>query len=106
MVNSVIEKDVTVEGNISSSKGSVEVRGRVVGDVSAQAVTVLQGGTVEGALNARSVTVEGAYSGQIQCEDLRLAASSQVRADVSAQTMSTENGAQLQGNIKVSSQAG
>ncbi|KIC25682.1 MULTISPECIES: bactofilin family protein [unclassified Leisingera] len=102
MVNSVIEKDVTVEGNVTSSKGSVEVRGRVVGDVSAQAVTVLEGGTVDGALSAKSVTVEGAYSGKIQCEDLRLAASSRVQADVSAQTMSTENGAQLQGNIKVS----
>jgi len=102
VANSVIEEDVTIEGNITSSQGSVEVRGRVVGDVSAQAVTVLEGGTVDGALSAKSVTVEGIYSGKIQCDDLRLAASSQVQADVSAQTMSTENGAQLQGNIKVS----
>ncbi|WP_264210214.1 bactofilin family protein [Leisingera thetidis] len=102
MVNSVIEEDVTVEGNITSSKGSVEVRGRVVGDLSAQAVTVHEGGTVDGALTAQSVTVEGTYSGKIQCEDLRLAASSQVQADVSAQSMATESGAQLQGNIRIS----
>ncbi|MCF6430529.1 polymer-forming cytoskeletal protein [Leisingera sp. MMG026] len=101
MVNSVIEKDVTVEGNITSSKGSVEVRGRVVGDLSAQAVTVHQGGTVDGALSAQSVTVEGTYSGRIQCEDLRLASSSQVKADVSAQSMATESGAQVEGNIKI-----
>ncbi|KIC12977.1 hypothetical protein RA19_00845 [Leisingera sp. ANG-M1] len=102
MVNSVIEKDVTVEGNITSSKGSVEVRGRVVGDLSAQSVTVHAGGTVDGALSAQSVAVEGTYSGKIQCDDLRLAASSQVQADVSAKTMATESGAQLQGNIRIS----
>ncbi|KIC21643.1 bactofilin family protein [Leisingera sp. ANG-Vp] len=102
MANSVIEEDVTIEGNITSSQGSVEVRGKVAGDLSAQAVTVHAGGAVDGALSAQSVTVEGKYKGKIQCDDLRLAASSQVQADVSAKTMATESGAQLQGNIKIS----
>ncbi|WP_323778480.1 polymer-forming cytoskeletal protein [Leisingera sp.] len=106
MVNSVIEKDVTIEGNITSSKGSVEVRGRVIGDLSAQAVTVHAGGTVDGALSAKSVTVEGIYSGKIECEDLRLAASSQVKADVSAHSMATESGAQVEGTIRIAGKKG
>lgn len=101
VVKSIIEEDVTVEGNLTSSKGSVEVRGRVVGDVSAQSVTVHSGGRVDGALSAQQVAVEGRYSGKIQCDDLRLSASSQVTADVEARAMATESGAQLQGNIRI-----
>ena len=103
VVNSVIEKDVTVEGNVTSSKGQCRSPRAGWSEICLPSLLrYTSGGIVEGALNAQSVAVEGTYNGQIKCDDpAPCAPARHVRADVSAKTMSTENGAQLQGNVKV-----
>ncbi|MEX0349386.1 MAG: polymer-forming cytoskeletal protein [Paracoccaceae bacterium] len=101
MASSIIEENLTVEGNISSDGGSVEVKGRVVGDVDAQAITVQLKGSVDGALSAKMITVEGKHSGSLKCEDLKIASSSQVQADIVAESMATESGAKVVGNINI-----
>ena len=101
MANSIIEEDLIIEGNISSSEGSVDVKGKVIGDLAARSVTVHLGGSIDGALSATSVVVECEHSGQLQCDDLKLASTSSVKADISAQTMSTESGAKIEGTVKI-----
>ncbi|MFA3919856.1 bactofilin family protein [Ruegeria hyattellae] len=97
----MIEEDLTIEGNVSSSGGSVDVRGHVVGDVSAEMITIQLSGSVDGALSARKITVEGKHKGSLNCDALMLASTSQVQADVSAKTMTTESGAKVSGKVAV-----
>ena len=58
MKNSIIEEDLTIEGNVKSEEGNVEVKGRVVGDVAAKSVVIRVSGSIDGAVKATSVTVE------------------------------------------------
>lgn len=101
MPSSIIEEDLTIEGNISSSEGSVDVKGRVVGDVSAETITVHVSGSVDGALSANKITVEGKHKGSLSCDYLKLASTSQVEADVAAKEMETESGAKVKGKVDI-----
>ncbi|MBW4710429.1 polymer-forming cytoskeletal protein [Roseobacter sp. YSTF-M11] len=101
MASSVIEEDLIIEGNIKSGEGNVEVKGKVMGDVTAQSVVVQTGGAIDGALSAKTVVIEGKHKGKLQCDDLKLASTSSVQADVSAQTMTSESGAKVAGKIQI-----
>ncbi|NOD78840.1 polymer-forming cytoskeletal protein [Ruegeria sp. HKCCD4332] len=101
MANSIVEEDLTIEGNVSSNGGGVDVKGNVVGDVSADAITVQLGGSVDGALSAKQITIEGKHNGSLSCDDLKLASSAQVQADVVARMMETESGAQVVGKVNI-----
>ena len=101
MASSTIEEDLTIEGNIVSKKGSVEIKGRVAGDVTADAVVVQLNGSIDGALSAKQITIEGKHKGGLKCDDLMIAATSTVQADVTALTMTTESGAKVVGKINI-----
>ena len=101
MPSSVIEEDLTIEGNIRSSEGSVDINGRVVGDVSAEIIAVQLSGSVDGAMSATKIAVEGSHTGSLKCDDLKLSSTSQVQADVVAKVMATESGAKVKGKIDI-----
>ncbi|WP_146591823.1 bactofilin family protein [Puniceibacterium confluentis] len=101
MARTIIEEDLTIEGNIKSQDGNVDIKGRVIGDVTAQAVVVQGGGSVDGAVYATTVTLEGKHTGSLQCDDLKLASSSHVQADVVAKTMTVESGAHVVGKVHI-----
>lgn len=101
MPNSIIEEDLTIEGNLSSSEGSVDVKGRVVGDVSAETIMVHVNGSVDGALSANKIMIEGNHIGSLRCDYLKLASTSQVQADVAAKEMETERGARVSGKVDI-----
>lgn len=102
MAGSIVEDDLTIEGNVKSSEGSVEVKGKVIGDLTAAMVTVYADGFIDGELSAREVDIKGELRGGIRCGDLRLGSSSVVKADISARSMSTESGARVEGRVKIS----
>ena len=99
--SSIIEEDLMIEGNVRSSEGSVDVKGRVVGDVSAETIIVQASGSVEGTMSATKIAVEGRHTGSLKCDDLKLASTSQVQADVVAKLMATESGAKVKGKIDI-----
>ena len=101
MPNSMIEEDLTIEGNITSSEGSVDVKGRVVGDVSAETITVQLSGSVDGALSAKRIAVEGTHKGSLSCDNLKLASTARVQADVVAKEMEMESGAKVNGKVDI-----
>lgn len=100
-MTSVIEEDLTLEGDVKSNEGTVEVKGKVLGNVVAASVALHQSGTIDGAVTANSVSLEGSYQGTLKCDDLRVSATSNVKGDVSARTMTTEIGAILDGKINI-----
>lgn len=101
VASSIIQEDLTINGDISSTEGSVEIKGTVIGDLTAQSIIVQEGGSTNGTLSAKSVAVEGGHCGQLQCDDLKLASTARVKADVSAHSMSTESGAKIEGTVKI-----
>ena len=101
MVGSVIESDLVVEGNISASGGAISVKGRVKGDIAAQSVEVEDGGNIDGSVSADMVKVFGTQSGSITCKELSLGAASEVKSKVTAQTMASEKGAKLVGEVRI-----
>lgn len=101
MASSIVEEDLTIEGNIRSDGGGVDIKGHVVGDVSADAITVQLSGSVEGALSAKQIVIEGKHNGSLKCDDLKLASSSNIQADVVARTMETESGAKVMGKVNI-----
>jgi cytoskeletal protein CcmA (bactofilin family) len=102
VASSIIEEDLTIEGNISSSEGSVDVKGKLIGDLTAQSVVVQASGIVDGAVSAKTVSIEGRHNGKLDCDDLKLASTSDVQADVKARTMTTESGAKVAGTVNIS----
>ena len=61
----------------------------------------LASGSVDGSITGASVSVDGKANGVISASDLAVASSGTVMADVTYETLSTEKGAKLQGNLKV-----
>jgi cytoskeletal protein CcmA (bactofilin family) len=101
MSGTVIESDLVIDGNLSSPSGTVCVKGKVSGDITAQSVDVSSTGQVDGALKADSVSVKGRQSGAISCTELSLGSTSEVRSEVTAKTMSSEKGARLVGEVRI-----
>ena len=101
-MTSVIEEDLTLEGDVKSKEGTIEVKGKVLGNVAAASVLLYQSGTISGAVTATSVSLEGRYQGTLKCDDLRVAATSNVEGDFSASTIKTESGAIFVGKVNVS----
>lgn len=101
MTSSIIEEDLTIEGKITSSEGSIEVKGNVTGDVTAEGIIIQPNGSIDGALSAKKISVEGRLKGNLKCDDLKLASTSNVQADVLAQTMTIESGAKILGKVKI-----
>ncbi|SPH24605.1 hypothetical protein DEA8626_03656 [Defluviimonas aquaemixtae] len=101
MSRSVIEEDLTVEGNIASPEGDIEVKGRVTGDITSRSVEVHVAGKVDGAISATEVTIQGNHSGRIDCTSLSLDKTAEVKSDVKAQTLSSEKGARLVGKVQI-----
>lgn len=101
MTESVIEEDLTIEGNVNASKGDLDIKGRVTGNVNAHAVKLHLKGSIDGDLSAKIVTIEGKHKGSVQCDELTLTSTSDLNAKVSAQTMTTQNGAKIAGTVKV-----
>ncbi len=105
MPNSFVAEDLTIDGNLKSDKGSVEINGKVTGDVSALSVVLRAGASVKGAVTAKTVIVEGKHQGTLTSDDLALSSTAAVQAEISAQTLTVESGAAINGKMQVSSKA-
>ena len=101
MTKSVIEEDLIIDGNITSKDGDIDVKGRVKGDISAKGVSVSTNGEVTGSISAGAVRIQGRHTGQIDCTELALEKNAEVKADVKAQTLSSEKGARLVGKVQI-----
>ena len=102
---SIIEEALTIEGNIRSQKGSLEIKGKVIGDISAKTIVVQTSGTLAGAVSAETVTIKGKQSGSIKCADLTLTSTSEVHVNVEAQTMTVQSGAKILGKLQITGSA-
>lgn len=95
---SVLHEGITIQGNWSSD-GIVEFGGTITGDLTADILVVTKTGQITGTIRADQVMIEGQVTGYIYAKTVNLKPTAQVKADISAPTISMDMGAQIEGQI-------
>lgn len=102
----VIGPKARLTGEISGDE-DILIHGRFEGDIKIQRrVTVAASGEVKGDVHAQTVVVGGRVHGQIRADErAELLASASVQGNVNAPKVVIAEGAQLQGNVTMSTPA-
>ncbi|HVV31587.1 MAG TPA: polymer-forming cytoskeletal protein [Vitreimonas sp.] len=88
-----------IKGSIVSSD-SVDIGGKIEGDVRAKAITVLTGGNIKGDLIADTIMVYGQVEGRLQAQDVRLCAGANVTGEIAHGSLGIDTAANFEGSIK------
>ena len=102
---SVIASEVKITGSISAGN-DVQVNGLVEGDVQCGHLSIGEGGKVIGKITAEAVTLAGTIEGPIHAGKVELLATSQVSGDVSYQELRIELGAKVSGKLNWAQEKG
>jgi cytoskeletal protein CcmA (bactofilin family) len=102
VVKSFLSEDLIIDGNIIS-KGDLEIKGTVTGDISAESISVLDLGKVHGGLKGQDVIIDGSVNGHIHADDLTVSSSANISADITYVRIATEKGAQISGKLALKS---
>jgi len=95
---SVLASDLVVTGAITA-KGTIELHGNVDGEVVADHLMIGNEGRVKGRVQASSVDLRGEMDGALTCKELTLRAAARLNADVVAETLVIESGAEVEGRF-------
>lgn len=99
---SIIGNDLTIvgQGLRIISRGTLQVEGKIEGDVVGHEVIIGEQGQVTGVVSANSVTVHGAVAGTVKGQIVSLRSSARVEGDVFHQQLTVEQGALLEGRVR------
>lgn len=99
---SVIGQGTVVRGNVHG-EGSLEILGRIEGDVSVSGdVTLGEQASVRGDITGARITIGGTVTGGLQgSEAVVLEATAQVTGDISAPRLGIEEGALVRGSLRM-----
>ncbi len=81
--------------------GLVELLGHVDGKVSADAIMIEESGSVDGELHAANVAIKGKFEGKIFGATVTLHSSAKVSGEIRYESLSIENGAQVNSTCSV-----
>lgn len=98
---SIIGSDLTIigQGLRIVTRGSLQVDGRVDGDVAGHEVIIGETGRVTGVVSGQSVVVRGEVSGTVKGLRVELKSGAKVDGEVHHQQLTVEQGAQLDGRV-------
>jgi len=94
-----ISANTEMKGSIVTTD-SVEIAGKLEGDIHAKAITVAVGGMVKGDLIADVVMVYGQVEGRLQAQDVRLCAGANVTGEIAHGSLGIDTAAVFEGTIK------
>ncbi len=92
----VIDTEQSIVGDISFS-GTVQIDGKIEGDVSGNRVVIGPGAVVDGAVKGRSVYIDGTVTGPIDSGAISLASTAYVKGNITYETMTIASGASVVG---------
>tara|TARA_R110002051_G_scaffold154937_3_gene227070 strand:- start:955 stop:1482 length:528 start_codon:yes stop_codon:yes gene_type:complete len=95
---STLSSDLQFEGSISGD-GDLQIDGAIKGDVRVGRLIVGETGAFEGNISADYVEVRGRVVGGISGKQVKLIATAYVDGDITAEQMSIDIGAYLQGRV-------
>lgn len=93
---SVLGQGMLVTGNIVST-GSLQVFGRVVGDIHASQLTICEGAKVEGKIVATEAAVQGTFNGTIKANSVNLQSTAVVDGEIFSKSLTIEQNASFEG---------
>jgi cytoskeletal protein CcmA (bactofilin family) len=96
---SIIAGDMDILGNLIS-EGTVDIEGRVQGNVRADKVIVRKDGSVMGDVNGEVVHIYGQVRGLVKARDVHLYNSCRVEGTIMHEILSIEDGAFVDGKFK------
>jgi len=99
---SIIGNDLTIvgQGLRIITRGTLQVEGKVEGDVVGNEVIIGEKGQVTGVVSGQSVVVHGAVAGTVKGVNVVLSSSAKVDGDVLHHQLSVEQGAHLDGRVR------
>ena len=99
---SIIGNDLTIvgQGLRIITRGTLQVDGKVEGDVVGNEVIIGEKGQVTGVVSGQSVVVHGAVAGTVKGVNVVLSSSARVDGDVLHHQLSVEQGAHLDGRVR------
>ena len=99
---SILSAEIEIVGTIKTS-GSVQIDGRVEGEVLSQGDVILgKSGTVKGNLNVNSISVAGTIVGNITAKDrIELKSTARLMGDIKAKRLAVEDGVTFVGKSEV-----
>ena len=95
---SVIGPDVTIRGNIEATV-DLHVDGRVIGDIACASLVQGEGSRIEGEVKAETARFSGDVDGRIEAKNLVVLKSAKITGDVSYETLTIEQGAEVDGRF-------
>jgi len=96
---STIGGDLTITGNVTS-KGEIQLDGRVEGDINCVALVLGERANVQGNVTADDVAIRGRLTGCIRALRVTLQATSHVEGDLIHQSLAVEQGAYFEGRSR------
>lgn len=95
---SVLGSDVRVTGDVTAS-AELHVDGTIEGDVTCATLVQGEGSAITGQITADSARLAGTVHGTITVGSLTIARSARIHGDVHYETLSIEQGAQVDGRL-------
>ncbi len=101
-LGSIIGNDLTIvgQGLRIITRGTLQVDGRIEGDVVGNEIIIGEKGEVIGVVSADEIIVRGQVQGTIKGHSVTLQASARVEGDVHHQQLTVEQGAHLDGRVR------
>lgn len=96
---SIISADMKVVGDLQSG-GDIQIEGSVEGDIKSRTVTIGENAKINGSVNADMTHIHGHVEGKINASSVRIAKTANVQGDINYQTLSIEEGAVIDGQLR------
>lgn len=93
---SVLGQGMLITGNIVCA-GSVQISGRVIGDIHASQLTICDGAKVEGKIIAPDTTIQGVFNGTINGNNVKLQSTAVVDGEIFSKSLTIEQNAMFEG---------
>lgn len=95
---SILGTDVSIKGNVSAT-ADLHIDGSVEGDITCTALVQGEQSTVTGAIRAESARLSGTINGSIEAGALVILKTARIHGDVTYDTLTIEQGAQVDGKF-------
>jgi|GEM_PF-4527752 len=98
---SVVSTDTVAQGNITTP-GTVQLDGKLEGNVRAQRLIIGRHGSLTGDCRAREVEIAGKMAGELLCENLLIAETGGFEGTINCGRLAAESGCVVDATVQVS----
>ena len=95
---SILGADLAIKGNLVAT-ADLHIDGKVEGDIACAALVQGESGTIEGAITAQSARLAGTVKGSVDAGTLVILKTARIEGDVAYETLTIEQGAQVEGKL-------